>query len=143
MAKKNDLINDTSGTPLTLKERIGAFVRDTVTLDVLTLSGDITLINDEAVYDEKNQEFDWDTLFGKITARMKASGENRLEVVAYTHAEWDLDEVTFVKKEISESQKELLNAHRAAVAAAQKSRFEAVRIVAGLVGVYFKPDSTT
>lgn len=119
----------------TLKNRIKEFVRDTVTLDVLTLTGDISLIADQ--YDSAKKEFDWDKVFATAAAKMKVAGESKIEIVAYTHAEWDLDTVNFVRKELSEGDKDLLAAHNAAVESAQRSRFEAVKVVSGLLGVKF------
>lgn len=120
----------------TLKDKIKKFVGDVATLDVITLSGDIALVADQ--YNAAAKKFDWDTLFTNIAAKMKTTGDTaRLEIVAYTHAEWDLDSVNFVRKDLSEGDKDLLAAHNAAVEAAQKSRFEAVKVVASLLGVKF------
>jgi hypothetical protein len=116
----------------TLESRIKKFVNDVVTLDVLTLTGDITLVADQ--FDSTKKTFDWDTLFTNIAAKMKVADASKLDVVAYTHAEWDMDSVNFVRKELSVGDKTLIESHHAAVEAAQKSRFEAVRIVAGLLG---------
>jgi hypothetical protein len=119
----------------TLKSRIRNFVNDVATLDVITLTGDITLVANQ--YDPVAKKFNWDDLFSSIAAKMKAADASKLEIVAYTHAEWDLDSVNFVRKDLSDGDKDLLAAHNAAVEAAQKSRFEAVKVVAGLLGVKF------
>ena len=119
----------------TLKDRIASFVNDVTTLDVLTLSGNIELVAEQ--YSAAEKKFDWDTLFTNVVAKMKATDESKLTVVAYTHAEWDMDSVNFVRQELTEGDKQLVEAHQAAVEAAQKSRFEAVKIVAGLLKVKF------
>ncbi len=119
----------------TLAARITEFVADVVTLDVITLTGDIKLVNKTVTYDEAKKKLNWNDLFRKVAEGMQPDSANKLEVVAYTHAEWDLDSVNFVKKDLSDSEKDLIAAHHSAVEAAQKSRFEAVRIIGDLLGV--------
>lgn len=138
MAKKdaNTEATEPAQTPTrTLLARINSFVEDVATLDVLTVTGSLELIDVAGAYDAAAGGFRWDTLMENVTKGMKPSDANKLEVVAYTHAEWDFDSVNFVKKELSAGDQTLVTAHHAAVEAAQKSRFEAVRIVAGLVGL--------
>jgi hypothetical protein len=36
---------------------------------------------------------------------MKAADASKLEIVAYTHAEWDLDSVNFVRKDLSDGRR--------------------------------------
>ncbi len=115
-----------------IKSRIGSFFNDVATLDVLTLTGDITLVNANAT-DGTSGEFQWDDLFKKVAEKMKASDDSKLSVVAYTHSEWDLDTVNFVTSELTDGTKDLLEAHNSAVKAAQLSRFEAMRTMAGLI----------
>lgn len=122
-----------SDSATTLGTKIQEFVTDVTTLDVLTLTGDITLVTDSA-YDEAAKKFNWDTMFKGIAEKLKTAAASELEVVAYTHAEWDLDSVNFVKRDLNAAQSNLVAAHNAAVESAQKSRFEAVKIIAGLVG---------
>lgn len=124
---------DPKDTAKTLRTRIASFVNDVATLDVLTLSGRIDLVADQ--YDPAKKTFDWDTLFANVAAKMKAGDDSKLTVVAYTHAEWDMDSVNFVRQELSEGDRALLTAHHAAVEAAQKSRFAAVKAVAELLNV--------
>jgi hypothetical protein len=122
-------------TKKTLTSKISDFVNDVATLDVLTLTGDIAFVANE--YDKTEKSFKWDAIFEQMAAQMQPAAANKLEVVAYTHAEWDLDSVNFVRKDPSESDKILIEAHNQAVSAAQKSRFEAVKLVAEIVKVSF------
>ena len=64
---------------------------------------------------------------------MKASGTNKLKVVAYTHAQWDCDSVNFVKEGASESEQVLIESHRKAVESAHRVRYEALKFVGDAV----------
>lgn len=121
----------------TLLGHIATFVRDVTALDVVTLTGNLKLVDPGTVYDSTKRDFDWNEFFKKVTEGMKPSQTNELEIVAYTHADLDLDTAMFVKRTLSDTDKALLAAHNTAVESAQKSRFEAVRIVGGLMNLKF------
>ena len=128
-----------------ISERIGKFVEDVASLDVLTLTGKSELSANPARVDPpqggqgKKLGFSWDGLFEKVVAGMDPASANKLSVLAYTHAEFDSDAVIFVQEGLSPENRELLAAHHAAVEAAQKSRIEAVRVVTDLLGGVVKP----
>lgn len=135
-----------SATAATLGARIEKFVEDTVTLDVITFTGQVVLTPvfavppGAAVGEAKATpaKFNFDELFKKVVEQMTIGDTTKLELVAYTHAEWDMDSVNFVRKDPSLTEVKLIEAHQAAVAAAQKSRFEAVKLVADLIGAAVK-----
>ena len=128
---------NTAAPKATLLSHIASFVQDVATLDVVTLTGDLKLVDPGTVYDNTKNDFDWDAFFRKVTEGMRPSQTNELEIVAYTHAALDLDTAQFVKRSLSEADKALLAAHNAAFESAQKSRFEALRIVGGLMNLKF------
>lgn len=122
-----------------LTDRIGQFLKDTVTLDVITLTGTIELdasVTDKpkaadgdkgaATADAKEESLNWDKLFAKVTEQMKPAAKNQLEVLAYTHAEWDCDSVNFVAKE---ADSKLIESHHKAVESAHKSRYAALEFI--------------
>ena len=128
-----------------ISERIGRFVEDVASLDVITLTGKIELVANPAKIDPpqgaqgKKLSFSWDGLFDKVVAGLDPANANKLTVLAYTHAEFDSDAVIFVQEGLSPENRELLSTHHAAVEAAQKSRIEAVRVVTDLLGGLVKP----
>lgn len=136
---------DTKTSQETISDKIKKFVEDAASLDVLTLTGRIEFstapvqTEPESANQSKKLNFKWDGLFDRVIAGMAPNAEaaNKLTVIAYTHAEFDFDSVCFVQEGLSTENKQLLAAHHAAVEAAQKSRFEAVRIVTDLLGGFF------
>ncbi len=119
-----------------LGERLQKFLEDVATLDVLTLSGTIALENADSNKNDKKPEdvINWDSLFKKVTDGMKPDAANKLEVVAYTHAEWDCDSVNFVKNDASPAVQALVENHRQAVEAAHRSRYEALKFIGNVIG---------
>lgn len=119
----------------TLQQRATKFLNDVATLDVLTLTGDITLkpAAEAPAADKKEDVLNWDNLFAEITKQMKAEKDSTLQVVAYTHAEWDCDAVNYVMKDPTDAQKDLIKAHNEAVAAAHNSRYQALQFIAKIV----------
>lgn len=118
----------------TLKTRIGDFLKDTVTLDVLTLTGTVKLTAQEAdvpaVGDgAAKKSLDWDGLFAKITEQLKLEQGSEVEVVAYTHSEWDCDSVNYIKKGLGPEETNIVEGHNSAVESAHKSRFAALEFI--------------
>jgi len=120
----------------TLVSKIKDFVTDAFTLDVLTLTGDIKLIADN--FNQAEQNFSWDAVLENVAKQMKPVTGSQLEIVAFTHVEWDKDSVNFVRKDLTDEQKTLVAFHNSAVEAAQKSRLEAVKLVGDLLKIEFK-----
>lgn len=124
-------------TKETIRDRIADFVADTVTLDVLTLTGTVTLEPKAGTSAPADAKVKWDDLFKHLAAQMQAADSNKIAVVAYTHLEWDADSVNFVR-EGDGGDKALLDSHMAAVAAAQKARMDGLKTAAEIVQGFFR-----
>ena len=121
----------------TLKDRFEKFIEDTATLDVVTFTGTITFnpaTHVTAKADKKPGSFNFDTLFDDVVQQLKLAEKSQLQILAFTRAQWDMDSVNFVSKDASTADQKLIDAHQKAVESAQKSRFEAVKLVADFVG---------
>lgn len=124
-------------TKKSLKTKITDFINDTATLDVLTLTGDITLVAPTDISDGSNSKeaFNWDNIFKNITKELKADpAKTKVSVVAYTHAEWDQDSVNYVAKG---ADADLVSAHGRTVASAHEARLNALKSVADAVEKLF------
>jgi high-affinity Fe2+/Pb2+ permease len=120
-----------------LKQKVVDFVNDTATLDVITLTGTIALVTDQDEPSETNkdkEEFNWENIFDRVAAGMKNAEDNKVSIVAYTHAEWDQDSVNYVAKD---ADTKLVEAHGKIVAAAHESRINAVKSVVEAVEKLF------
>jgi hypothetical protein len=139
-------------TAQTFATRLESFVDDVASLDVITFTGIITLTanhvapaqgpvagaNGAAGTPSEPKKFNFDILFDQVVQQMVPNPQNELKLVAYTRAQWDMDSVNFVTKEPGVAEQKLIDAHQNAVEAAQKSRFEAVKLVAELIGAVAK-----
>lgn len=91
-----------------IKDAVGDFT----TLDVVTLTGEIKITSSVA---DGGKKIDLKKLYQEIASK----AESDLQVVAFTHIDFDCDSVCFVKKEY---EVELLEAHRKMVETAQQTR---------------------
>lgn len=118
-----------------LKSKIAEFINDTVTLDVITLSGSIKLVTDAEENAKGDKDiFKWDDIFEKVAKELKAENSTEVSVVAYTHAEWDQDSVNYVAKD---ADVKLVEAHGKTVAAAHEARMNAVKSAVEVVEKLF------
>jgi len=101
----------------------GEKIKDIVTLDVVTLTGEITI---DAALDD-NQKIDLQELYKAI--EKGASVQGKLDIVAFTHVDLDADAVNFVKRDLTPEQKGLLMAHGESVKAAQETRAGVVAMI--------------
>jgi hypothetical protein len=99
-------------------------IKDTVTLDVVTTNGKITMTAAEM------EDTNWEQLADKVSEKIKSA---EINVVAYTHSQWDCDSFMFVQEGLPETEKMLLESHAATVNAAHATRREAVKMVANLI----------
>ncbi len=108
--------------------KITKFVDDITTLDVLTLSGSITMTPDAKAVEGKDgeaQELNWDTYFKSIVEKLKTPADGtKLEIVAYTHTEIDADSVNYYRT--ADTPDALRDLHIRTVESATKARLEAV-----------------
>jgi hypothetical protein len=110
--------------------KIGKFIDDITTLDVLTLSGTIALKPDPKPEDGAPagagvKELKWDDYFKDVVAKLKTpDADTKLEIVAYTHTELDADSVNFYRTAGTEDA--LRDLHLRTVESATKARLDAV-----------------
>lgn len=105
-------------------DKIKDAIADTITLDVVTTTGSIKLTA-ESMKDKK-----WEELADVVSAQLKAA---ELDVVAFTHTQWDCDAFAFVKSDLTESEQALVDAHAASVDSAHATRREAVKMLAEIL----------
>lgn len=108
--------------------RIGRWTEDVVSLDVVTLTGSIsisTATGDDGINLAK--------LYEEIGNKAKVEGN--LEVVAFTHIDLDKDAINYVKSGLSEAEQPMIEAHNAMVDTAQKARQAFLMLAKELVGV--------
>ena len=94
---------------------IKTFFEDLATLDVVTMTGDIKLKIEDV------------TGFEDILDKLQNNGSN-VHALAVSHHEIDYDAAIFVKENLSESEKELLDMHVETVKAAQEMRNKVVEL---------------
>ncbi len=128
---------DAAGAKKSLKSKISDFINDTVTLDVMTLSGSIDLVKDAPDVPAARKEkdiFNWDAMFENVAKELKAGNDTKVKIVAYTHAEWDQDSVNYVAQN---ADVKLVEAHGKTVAAAHEARMNAVKAAVDTIGKLF------
>ncbi len=108
-----------------------SFVKDLVTLDVVTVTGSMKItVKDKTKRSAGNQDqmpesvIDFDELFTKIDGSV--SGKAELSIVAATRINLDKDTYNFVANDLGEVGKELAELHFKSVDMASKSRAEIV-----------------
>ncbi len=102
-----------------------SFITDLITLDVVTVTGDMKIITkkkDDGEPDAKKPDFiiDFKHLFGRENGKTTVNGN--LRVIAATHVEVDKDTLTFVASDLNEKERELLDMHLKTVTAASEAR---------------------
>jgi uncharacterized spore protein YtfJ len=110
---------------------------DLMHVDVVTLTGEITLdgtnVKDGAGEGSGGRRIDTPSIYDKIVgAATGASTGARIEVVAFTRIEPDLDNVYFVKKGLTEAEGELLASHAQMVQAAGEGRVAFLKMIRDL-----------
>lgn len=106
-------------------DKIKDAIKDTTTLDVVTASGSIQLTAADMGDDG------WENIAEKVSAKVKAANVN---IVAFTHTQWDCDTFMFVKENLSESEQALVESHAAVVDASHATRRAAVKLLHGIIG---------
>lgn len=108
-----------------------SFVKDLVTLDVVTVTGSMQIkVKDKDQRTDGDQEtmpdsiLDFDELFTKINGSANTRGD--LSIVAATRINLDKDTYNFVANDLGEVGKDLVELHFKSVDMASKSRAEIV-----------------
>jgi hypothetical protein len=110
-----------------ITDLVTKFVEDVATLDVLTLSGTIALKPDAAADStgDSVKELNWDSYFKNVVEKVKTpDDDSKIEIVAYTHTEFDADSVNFYRSAAGEDS--LRELHLKTVESATKARMDAV-----------------
>lgn len=105
-------------------DKIKDAIKDTTTLDVVTTTGSIQLTAGDMTGG------DWEKIADTVSQKIKQADIN---VVAYTHSQWDCDTFIFVKTSPSDEELKLVESHAAVVDAAHATRREAVRMLADVI----------
>ena len=117
-----------------------SFITDLITLDVVTVTGDMTIITKKTVKGAKGEDdkfvLDFKTLFGREDGKATINGN--LRVIAATHVEVDKDTLTFIASDLTENERELLDMHLKTVTAASEAR---ANIVARLNPLFKRSDN--
>lgn len=113
--------------------QIGKFIEDIATLDVLTLSGTIALKPDpkpeDAAASTGVKELKWDDYFKNVVEKLNTpDADTKLEIVAYTHTEFDADSVNYYRA--ADTEDALRDLHIRTVESATKARLDAVAALA-------------
>lgn len=107
-------------------------IDDLTTLDVTTLTGRITI--EGSMLDEE-KKIDVKKLYEAISKKAAPEeGTGNLEVVAFTHLDFDCDSVYFVQEDLSEQDRKLLEHHENAVKTARDTRQAFVNMIKELLG---------
>jgi len=99
-------------------EQLIKVVVDFTTLNVTTLSGDITkIINSKQ---GKNAHIDFKNVLKDIET--KGEAKTKVYVVAHTHIDFDHDTVNFIKTDLKREDAQLFQYHLSAIESAQQAR---------------------
>lgn len=129
-------------------DKIQKAIEDTITLDVVTATGKIELKRPDpeegaieagaaeagnlaaaaagGVAGAAPQEHGFERIAAEVSYLVQ---NTQLEVVAFTHSEWDCDTFAFVKSDLTPSEAKLVETHAATVAAAHDTRRKAVQML--------------
>ena len=99
--------------------------KDIATLDVATVTGTIQLTNTA-------DGISWESLVNDDASKIQSAN---LNVVAFTHSQWDCDSVNFVKEELTPGEQELLLSHQNTVTATHETRRKAVEMLLEIGGL--------
>ncbi|NIZ07822.1 hypothetical protein [Pseudooceanicola sp. HF7] len=110
----------------TLEEKISGFVKDILSVDVVTLTGDLNLNVDGVVTEGA---IDLKELHKRIVGKL--GGE--LKVAAFTHVDLDGDTVQFSMETATEEDGLLLDHHRETVKDVQAARAAFLDAVTGMI----------
>ncbi len=91
-------------------------VVDFTTLEVTTLTGDVTqIIKSDS---SKKTRIDVSDILGKL----KGNARGKVSLVAFTQINFDQDTINFIKSDLGEEEIRLFKIHQASVAAAHEGR---------------------
>ena len=95
-----------------------SFIQDLITLDVVTVTGDVRVTTEK---DGNGKTIiDFDSLFGKEDGKTTVRGD--LRIIAASRIEVDKDSLTFIGDNLSEREMELVDMHMKSVTMALEAR---------------------
>lgn len=103
-------------------KRVGEFIENVATLDVVTMTGTIDLNVSQPNTTPETSKNAWKN----IIEQAKVVNTSKVQAVAISHFEFDQDAVMFVSEDAVDNQKELLDLHNKTVDTAQKIRTQVV-----------------
>lgn len=101
---------------------------DLTTLDVVTLTGTVKIAQ------QQTGKIDLKALYQELSGAA-SSATSDIEVVAFTHIDFDTDTVNFVKTGAGEGDRALLEAHQAMVKTSQDTRASVIKMVKDVIGI--------
>jgi hypothetical protein len=108
-------------------DKIKSGALDLMTLDVLTLTGTLTLTSKGGAATALDPTSFFESLQGQV-----ADGSS-FTVVALTHKEVDLDAMNFIAKDLTAEEKDLLSAHADLVRTSEEGRLAFLKMLGDLV----------
>ncbi|GAB4408530.1 MAG: hypothetical protein OHK0053_35280 [Microscillaceae bacterium] len=110
------------------KEKLGDMVADLSTIEVATFTGKLE-ISGQKLLKANERGFNTKAVFEEIKSQVEGEATLKFKLVAYTHIDFDTDSVNFVKEDLSNEVKALIEAHRVMVEAAQNARRSVLNII--------------
>lgn len=107
---------------------------DLTTLEVTTISGDISLLLDKKTENNKDTYSfkDKDALVDLLGKNAVPKPESNIYIVAYSRTDFDQDTINFVKAGLSDDDRKLYQLHLDSIKAAQEARSGFLKMLAGL-----------
>lgn len=115
-------------------DKLNAAVTDLSTIEVTTISGDVSKILKEDTTHPGTYKFPNKAEILNILGGPNQGVGGNIYLVAYTNIDIDQDTINFVKKDLSDSEKALYEVHINSLKAAQEARAGFLKMLAGLVG---------
>lgn len=101
--------NNNEEKKLSVGDKLTKIFNDVTTLDVTTLTGNIT-IEDFNIQKDEDGKINFKEIANSISNGLTTEDSN-IELVATTHIDFDNDVVQFVKKGLQENETALINLH--------------------------------
>lgn len=128
----NSTENSTKDSLKSVLENIRNAAQDIVTLDVVTMTGEININASEHMTKDR---FDVGKLVDTLMAGAPVEQKLTVKVLALTHLEMDQDCIQFVRQDLTDSEKPLVEAHNAMVKTATEARNSLLLTIKEIVGL--------
>ncbi|MBX2842495.1 MAG: hypothetical protein KTR26_12045 [Flammeovirgaceae bacterium] len=125
---ENDKVNAGFGK---FKNKIAAAIEDLSSLQVSTYTGDLVIEGKNLITTEEGKPMKFNTK--SILDHVQKQGNIKFKLVGYTYIDVDSDTVNFVKEDLTEDDRVLVEAHKTMVQASQESRMAFLNLVKELI----------